>query len=157
MHEHDDEVIEQLTRQRTRPRREPPQHRPAAGAARPVSIQPPPARHAPAAAEHDQPHDADNILMSSTAAPTPAPNNPGVTPSPADPLRLPADEPLANYAVRVRRTLDDIVAWRLAQLRRRGTRTSKVELTELLLWELAQADVDDITQRLACFRQHAPR
>jgi hypothetical protein len=72
-------------------------------------------------------------------------------------LHLAADEPTANYAVRVRRTLDDLVAWRLAELRRRGTRTSKVELTEMLLWELADADSEDIVARLGRFRSHAPR
>jgi len=59
--------------------------------------------------------------------------------------------------VRVRRTLDDLVAWRLAELRRRGTRTSKVELTEMLLWELADAAPEDIVARLGRFRSHAPR
>ena len=72
-------------------------------------------------------------------------------------LRLGADEPTANYAVRVRRSLDDLVAWRLAQLRRHGTRASKVELTEMLLWELENVDVDDLVARLEHFRRHAPR
>ena len=72
-------------------------------------------------------------------------------------LRIEADEPTANYAVRVRRTLDDLVAWRLAELRRHGVRTSKVELTEMLLWELADATVEDIVARLQDFRNHAPR
>lgn len=72
-------------------------------------------------------------------------------------LRLGADEPTANYAVRVRRSLDDLVAWRLAQLRRHGTRASKVELTEMLLWELENVDVDDLVARLEYFRGHAPR
>ena len=71
--------------------------------------------------------------------------------------RLDADEPTANYAVRVRRSLDDLVAWRLAELRRHRVRASKVELTEMLLWELADADIHDIVARLANFREHAPR
>jgi hypothetical protein len=74
-----------------------------------------------------------------------------------DPLQLQPDEPIANFAVRVRRSLDDLVAWRLAELRRHGVRTTKVELTEMLLWELAGSDLDDLKQRLAAFRRHAPR
>jgi hypothetical protein len=72
-------------------------------------------------------------------------------------MRLEADEPTANYAVRVRRSLDDLVAWRLAELRRRGVRASKVELTEMLLWELADEDIGDIITRLERFRAHARR
>lgn len=44
----------------------------------------------------------------------------------AEPMRLAADEPITNYAVRVGRSLDDLVAWRLAELRPRGLRTAKV-------------------------------
>jgi hypothetical protein len=72
-------------------------------------------------------------------------------------LHLERDEPVTNYAVRVRRSLDDLVAWRLAELRRQGVRTTKVELTEMLLWELAAAEPNDLEQRLQVFRQHAPR
>jgi hypothetical protein len=57
----------------------------------------------------------------------------------------------------VRRSLDDLVAWRLAELRRHGARASKVELTEMLLWELADADSDDLAARLERFRGYAPR
>jgi hypothetical protein len=73
------------------------------------------------------------------------------------PIELQPDEPIANFAVRVRRSLDDLVAWRLAELRRQGVRTTKVELTEMLLWELAGSDLEDLKQRLAAFRRHAPR
>jgi hypothetical protein len=72
-------------------------------------------------------------------------------------LRLERDEPISDYAVRVRRSLDDLVAWRLAELRRQGVRTTKVELTEMLLWELAVAEPDDLEHRLEVFREHAPR
>jgi hypothetical protein len=72
-------------------------------------------------------------------------------------LRLSPDEAITNYAVRVRRSLDDLVAWRLAELRRQGVRTTKVELTEMLLWELGSVAPADLQQRLASFRQHAPR
>ena len=46
---------------------------------------------------------------------------------------------------------------RLAELRRQGVRTTKAELTEMLLWELAGSDLEDLQQRLAAFRRHAPR
>jgi hypothetical protein len=62
--------------------------------------------------------------------------------------RQPYDQPTANYAVRVRRTLDELVAWRLAELRRNGIRCSKVELTEMLLWEIADIDVAELSARL---------
>jgi len=81
----------------------------------------------------------------------------GDNPGGGGPLRLVADEPTANYAVRVRRSLDDLVAWRLAELRRHGVRASKVELTEMLLWELADADLEQIVTRIERFRDHAPR
>ena len=98
-------------------------------------------------------HAAGHQTTKSAGAETTAPAKQPI----AGRLRLGADEPTANYAVRVRRSLDDLVAWRLAQLRRHGTRASKVELTEMLLWELENVDVDDLVARLEYFRRHAPR
>ena len=40
---------------------------------------------------------------------------------------------------------------------RQNVRVSKVELTEMLLWELADADIEAIVVRLGYFRSHAPR
>ena len=67
------------------------------------------------------------------------------------------DEPLANLAVRVRRSLDARLGDLIYELRRDGVRTSKVELVELLLWELPAEPSADLRRRLADFRQHAPR
>jgi len=67
------------------------------------------------------------------------------------------DEPLANLAVRVRRSLDERLGDLIHALRRDGVRTSKVELIELLLWELPAEPSGDLRRRLAEFRQHAPR
>jgi hypothetical protein len=59
----------------------------------------------------------------------------------------------------VRRPLDDRLADIIHALRLRGVRTSKVELIEMLLWELPDAaDVgDDLLERLGLFRSCAPR
>jgi hypothetical protein len=86
-----------------------------------------------------------------------APGADAHTAAATEPLRLAPDEPIANYAVRVRRSLDDLVAWRLAELRRHGVRTSKVEITEMLLWELTAAAPAELEARLTAFRDHSPR
>ncbi len=151
MPDHDDGVIDALQAQRTRPRRQAPRHRPAAGATRPIAITTP-ASQDPTATGADDAGAAPDLRQS----PTVGHARTDLADAPAR-LRLAADEPSANYAVRVRRTLDDQVAWRLAQLRRQGVRSSKVELTEMLLWELAQAQLDQIAKRLRDFRAHAPR
>ena len=54
----------------------------------------------------------------------------------AEPERLAADLPPVNLAIRVRRPLDERLVELIHQLRREGVRTSKVELIEMLLWEL---------------------
>jgi hypothetical protein len=181
MSESDDSVIEQLQSKRRRPRRESPARRvPTAAPARPTVIaaapelaaqsadggpsakpekQPvsEPPRSPDTASEDKRPLAAAKpsaVAPSSDSAPGPPDASDGIV---GAPLHLAADEPTANYAVRVRRTLDDLVAWRLAELRRHGTRTSKVELTEMLLWELAEADADNVVARLERFRGHAPR
>jgi hypothetical protein len=181
MSESDDSVIEQLQSKRRRPRRESPARRvPTAAPARPTVIAAAPelaaqsADGGPSAKPEKQPvsqlprsPDKASAVTRPLAAAKPSAGAPSLesAPGPPDasdgvvgaPLHLAADEPTANYAVRVRRTLDDLVAWRLAELRRRGTRTSKVELTEMLLWELADAAPEDIVARLGRFRSHAPR
>jgi hypothetical protein len=67
------------------------------------------------------------------------------------------DEPYANLAVRVRRSLDDRLAALTFGLRRQGVRSSKAEIIELLLWELPPEAGDAFRARLAAFREHAPR
>jgi hypothetical protein len=184
MSDPDASVIEQLQAKRSRPRREPPARRPARTApASPIvaAIAPETAAINPP----NQPHPGSAVPKRSstkqaTAATAPFPTAarsasdkeaatlPAAAESAADssevedntgggPLRLVADEPTANYAVRVRRSLDELVAWRLAELRRHGVRASKVELTEMLLWELADADLQQIVRRIEHFRVHAPR
>lgn len=76
---------------------------------------------------------------------------------PADPLRLSPDAPPVNLAIRVRRPLDDRLAEAIHQLRRSGVRTSKVELIEMLLWEMPEDDQAAVRARLARFREWAPR
>lgn len=70
---------------------------------------------------------------------------------------LSADAPSANLAIRVRRPLDEHLAELIHQLRRRGVRTSKVELIEVLLWELPESATPALVERLARFRRAAPR
>ncbi len=183
MSDSDENVIEQLQAKRSRPRRQPPPRRtpraapappqvaievreidqrsreleptgtPIAGGTeqRALSAASDSTRTPALPVPSDKPEDSPSITSDSLHRS--APPEPVATGSP----RLEADEPTANYAVRVRRSLDDLVAWRLAELRRHGVRTSKVELTEMLLWELADATVEDIAARLRDFRNHAPR
>jgi hypothetical protein len=66
-------------------------------------------------------------------------------------------EPLANLAIRPRRSLDNRLGDLVHALRREGIRTSKVELVELLLWELPAGPTSQLRARLASFRQQAPR
>ncbi|HEX5721086.1 MAG TPA: hypothetical protein VF179_33345, partial [Thermoanaerobaculia bacterium] len=73
-----------------------------------------------------------------------------------EPERQAADLPPVNLAIRVRRPLDERLVELIHQLRREGVRTSKVELIEMLLWELP-AEGPALTERLARFRRFAPR
>lgn len=73
------------------------------------------------------------------------------------PLRLSPALPWANLAIRVRRPLDDRLADLIHELRREGVRTSKVEVIEMLLWELPPDDVEGLRKRITRFRRHAPR
>jgi hypothetical protein len=67
------------------------------------------------------------------------------------------DEPTVNFAVRIRRPFDELLSRRIGELRARGVRSSKVELTEMLLAELAAAKPADLERRLAIYRRQAPR
>lgn len=74
-------------------------------------------------------------------------------------LQLAPDDAPVNLAIRVRRPLDDRLADLIHDLRGQGVRTSKVELVEMLLWELATdaADQGRLLERLGQFRTWAPR
>ena len=65
--------------------------------------------------------------------------------------------PPVNLAIRVRRPLDDRLADIIHGLRGQGVRTSKVELIEMLLWELPDDDLPAVRERLRQFRDWAPR
>lgn len=67
------------------------------------------------------------------------------------------DEPSTNLAIRVRRSLDFRLGDLVHELRREGVRSSKVELVELLLWELPAAVTPELRERLRNFRTLAPR
>ena len=86
-------------------------------------------------------------------SPTPSPRRRGRP----DPVRLAADLPPANLAIRVRRPLDERLADLIHALRRDGVRTSKVEMIEMLLWELPEEDHQAVRERLRRFREWAPR
>jgi len=116
-------------------------------------------------------------LTSSPLAPAPAPRSdptpqaadrslpeqPAATigqdapPPPTVSLSASADTPTVNFAVRIRRPFDELLSRRIGELRARGVRSSKVELTEMLLAELEPTAPEDLEQRLAAFRRHAPR
>jgi hypothetical protein len=92
------------------------------------------------------------------APPAPAPTRRPTRSRPAPaPARLAPDLPPANLAIRVRRPLDDRLAELIHALRREGVRTSKVELIEMLLWELPEDDPAGARERLRRFRAFAPR
>jgi hypothetical protein len=182
MSDTDDSVIDQLQAKRSRPRRQPPVRRLPTAAPIPPAIATAALKIDERSAEFGPPDtptppkqaDSRDLLAaggpSVAAGPLPSSDSPSGRTRSSDcgrtterdqtgraALRLEPDEPTANYAVRVRRSLDDLVAWRLAELRRQGARASKVELTEMLLWELADAESDDIVARLERFRGYAPR
>ena len=71
--------------------------------------------------------------------------------------RLGADLPPVNLAIRVRKPLDDRLAEVIYRLRVAGVRTSKVELIEMLLWEMPADQLPAIRERLRQFRHWAPR
>ena len=123
-------------------RRPPPARRPAAAPAEP----PAPAPSAPAAAKGPPP-----------AASAPRARARRRSGEGQPPARLAADLPPANLAIRVRRPLDERLVELIHQLRRAGIRTSKVELIEMLLWELPTEHGPALTERLARFREWAPR
>jgi len=75
----------------------------------------------------------------------------------AIPMRLEADLPPVNLAIRVRKPLDDRLAEVIHQLRGDGVRTSKVELIEMLLWEMPDDAPTALRERLRQFRDWAPR
>lgn len=147
-----------------------------------ASRQPPPPRHPagergeadPASpASSDPPAPPEEALAQEAAAEEAPPPYERVTPvarptpparrsssrakrSPA-PARLAPDLPPVNLAIRVRKPLDDRLADLIHALRRRGVRTSKVELIEMLLWELPEGEEERLLERLRGFRRYAPR
>lgn len=132
-----------------------------------ASRQPPPPRRAREA--DDAPPRSEEGVGETPGSPTPAAATPipAATPAPAaprtrrraqpEPVRLAADLPPANLAIRVRRPLDERLAEVIHALRRDGVRTSKVEMIEMLLWELPEEDHAAVRERLRRFREWAPR
>ena len=126
-----------------------------------ASRQAPPSRH-PRAEEEAPPAEA---AAPPAPAERPAPGGSGARPAPARRtrpvgergLRLAADLPPVNLAIRVRKPLDDHLADTIHALRGQGVRTSKVELIEMLLWESSGADASAVRERLRVFRVWAPR
>jgi hypothetical protein len=72
-------------------------------------------------------------------------------------VTLAPNTPAVNLAIRVRRPLDDRLVEIIHTLRREDVRTSKVELIEMLLWELPETPDDALRRRLSSFRRAAPR
>jgi hypothetical protein len=101
------------------------------------------------------------VVSAETSPPSPVASGPPAPsarpgPTPAQPALLP-DEPQANLAVRVRRSLDQRLDDLAYELRRAGVRSSKAELIELLLWELPPTVTPELSARLAQFRSVAGR
>lgn len=112
----------------------------------------------------DAPRPGPEVTALAPAPPADLPATPveaSTTPGPRRPrvgsgVRLEVGESAVNLAIRVRRPLDDHLVELLHRLRRAGVRSSKVELIEMLLWELP-ADEASVRARLAAFRRAAPR
>jgi hypothetical protein len=117
---------------------------------------PPPRRAAQEPAGQGAGEGAEAPAVAPVAVAGPAPSRARARPAPA-PARLAPDLPPANLAIRVRRPLDDRLAELIHALRREGVRTSKVELIEMLLWELPEDDPAGARKRLRRFRAFAPR
>jgi len=135
-----------------------------------ASRQPPPPRRAREADDAPAPSpvgEGTGAPPATTADPAPTateapPRAAPAAPSPRrrarpEPARLAADLPPANLAIRVRRPLDERLADLIHALRRDGVRTSKVEMIEMLLWELPEEDHQAVRERLRRFREWAPR
>jgi len=132
-----------------------------------ASRQPPPPRRAaepkePAAASAapaTEPSEAPDEVSVKAKAPAkpPRPRQARVAAEPPSLLRLSADVAPVNLAIRVRRPLDDRLADIIHGLRGQGVRTSKVELIEMLLWEMPEDDLPAVRERLRQFRDWAPR
>ena len=129
-----------------------------------ASRRPPPPRRAASAApavttvgagerERAAPAEATAVVQE---RPPPAPRA-SARPAAAARVRLAPDLPPVNLAIRVRKPLDDRLAELIHALRRDGVRTSKVELIEMLLWELPEDDASGARERLRRFRAFAPR
>jgi hypothetical protein len=74
-----------------------------------------------------------------------------------EPIAPGANEPMANLAIRVRKSLDDRLADVVHDLRHQGLRSSKAELVELLIAALPESAEPALTKRLTQFRAQAPR
>lgn len=114
-----------------------------AGGAHPPATEPRSTAISAAPARGSQPHPEDPAVLSKQ----PASHHPELEP----------DEPSTNLAIRVRRSLDLRLSDLIHELRHEGIRSSKVELVELLLWELPTQLTPDLRNRLAAFRRLAPR
>jgi predicted site-specific integrase-resolvase len=66
-------------------------------------------------------------------------------------------EPTANLTLRVRAHLDRRLARQVFELNEHGWRTSKVEIIEMLLYEMDDEVNNDLVARLSSFRSNAPR
>ena len=125
-----------------------------------ASRQPPPPRRAADPQEAAPPVAAPVEAAAESPAPEAAPRRRGrraATPQRPTRLRLGADVAPVNLAIRVRRPLDDRLADIIHGLRGQGVRTSKVELIEMLLWELPDDQLAAVRERLRQFRDWAPR
>jgi hypothetical protein len=154
--------IEEMRRRMERASRRPPPPRRAASDA-PVAIEeapPTPATPEPAPAPSAPPARPRAARAAGSRARRPsapgAGEGGGARGAAPEPERLAADLPPVNLAIRVRRPLDERLVELIHQLRREGVRTSKVELIEMLLWELPEG-APALTERLARFRRFAPR
>lgn len=160
----DTDVLDALKQRRGR--RAAPVRRPATGTPAPLSVHTPPKPDTPPDnPKSDNPPPTASVPEQpapATATPVPTPATPKAT-SPKPPaqnehLLVDATEATTHYGGRVRQSLDTVAVQHLHELRLSGiTRSNKVELLELFLWELHTATPEALAERLQQFRNHAPR
>ena len=122
-----------------------------------ASRQPPPSRRPSVQAQEAATDEPAAVASASSASEPVPPPAPARRPRAETRLRLSPDLPPVNLAIRVRKPLDDRLADLIHALRGDGVRTSKVELIEMLLWELPDDQPAALRERLRQFRDWAPR
>ena len=127
-----------------RQRTVPPPRRPRDETAEPVVTQP----------TEEKPPDSDSVQQVEATSPARTRQSRRTA---YDHVEVGPGDQTSHLFVRVRKPLDNHLADLVTELRRGGIRTSKLELIEMLLWELPMDADGELRRRLGAFRRAAPR